>query len=135
MPDNSNYEVGYGKPPKSTRFKPGKSGNPNGRPKGSRNFATDLRDVLEMPVPISEGGKRTTMSTQKAALMRLREKALKGDHRALERLLTLALAHDPGEDSKIEQPRLSPEDQAILAGVLKRNGIKRSAETVGDDDE
>ena len=31
------YEVGYGKPPQATRFQPGKSGNPKGRPKGSRN--------------------------------------------------------------------------------------------------
>ena len=31
------YEVGYGKPPKDTRFKPGQSGNPSGRPKGATN--------------------------------------------------------------------------------------------------
>ena len=31
------HEVGYGKPPKAHRFKPGRSGNPRGRPKGSRN--------------------------------------------------------------------------------------------------
>jgi len=31
------YEVGYGKPPKQTRFAAGKSGNPKGRPKGAKN--------------------------------------------------------------------------------------------------
>jgi hypothetical protein len=34
------YNVGYGKPPVQTRFRKGQSGNPKGRGKGSRNFAT-----------------------------------------------------------------------------------------------
>ena len=33
----ANFEVGYGKPPAKTRFRPGQSGNPKGRPKGSKN--------------------------------------------------------------------------------------------------
>jgi hypothetical protein len=33
---NSNYEIGYGKPPKHTQFKKGRSGNPNGRSRGLR---------------------------------------------------------------------------------------------------
>ena len=40
------YEVGYGKPPKSGQFKPGQSGNPKGRPKGAKNFKTELATVL-----------------------------------------------------------------------------------------
>ena len=36
LPPPPKYEVGYGKPPAGTRFKPGQSGNPAGRPKGSR---------------------------------------------------------------------------------------------------
>ena len=37
------YKVGYKRPPVSTRFKPGSSGNPKGRPKGQRNFKTIMR--------------------------------------------------------------------------------------------
>ena len=36
-PASDGYEVGYAKPPAENRFKPGQSGNPNGRPRGSRN--------------------------------------------------------------------------------------------------
>ncbi len=31
------YRIGYCKPPKRTQFKKGRSGNPKGRKKGSRN--------------------------------------------------------------------------------------------------
>ncbi len=42
----SDYEVGYGKPPRHTRFQPGRSGNPRGRPKDTKNLKTDLIEEL-----------------------------------------------------------------------------------------
>ena len=42
----SDEDVGYGKPPKANQFKPGKSGNPKGRPKGARSEATMLVELL-----------------------------------------------------------------------------------------
>ena len=91
------YEVGRGKPPMHTRFKPGQSGNPKGRPKGVRNFRTDVQATLKAPVKVSRDGKRRKLSTQEAALLRLREKALSGDARALDRLLGLAQAYNNEE--------------------------------------
>jgi hypothetical protein len=38
--------VGYGRPPAATRFKPGQSGNPKGRPRG-RSLTTILRQSLD----------------------------------------------------------------------------------------
>ena len=84
---SEDYEIGYGKPPTHTQFRQGQSGNPKGRPKGSSNFSTDVKAALQTPVRVNSGGRPRTVSTQEAALMRLREKALKGDARALDRLL------------------------------------------------
>ena len=51
------YEVGYRKPPKATQFKQGQSGNPHGRPKGTKNLKTDLIEELGEHITLSEGGK------------------------------------------------------------------------------
>lgn len=107
-------DVGYGRPPKQTRFKPGKSGNPRGRPKGRNNFSTDLKATLKSTVQITEKGKPKRISTQKAALMRLREKALSGDTRALDRLIDLARIHNDEELVEAASVSLAPSDQAIL---------------------
>ena len=42
--------VGYKRPPINTRFKPGTSGNPQGRPTGVRNFKTELRELAREPL-------------------------------------------------------------------------------------
>jgi Family of unknown function (DUF5681) len=90
-------EVGYRNPPLGGRFQPGQSGNPRGRPRGSRNFRTDLKSTLSKPVKVNQDGKPRKISTQAAALLRLREKALGGDPRALDRLISLAQTHNNEE--------------------------------------
>ncbi|MBP0113867.1 DUF5681 domain-containing protein [Bradyrhizobium vignae] len=113
MANKSDKGSGYGRPPLHTRFKPGQSGNPRGRPKGSLNFTTDLKNVLLAPVALNDAGRSRRVTTQKAALLRLREKALKGDVKALDRLLSYAMAMSVGsaEETATSVP---PEDQAIL---------------------
>ena len=58
MADKSD-KIGYGRPPVHSRFKPGQSGNPRGRPKGSLNFETDLKRTLQAPVTLNEWGQAT----------------------------------------------------------------------------
>jgi hypothetical protein len=112
------YEVGYGRPPTRTQFQPGQSGNPAGRRKGVRNLKTDVKRTLATPVKVKEGGRTRTRSTQEAALMVLREKALRGDQRALDRIVELAmrLNNDQAEVSPTEP--LAADDQAILAAFV-----------------
>lgn len=106
MTDESDaYEVGYGKPPKDTRFAPGKSGNPAGRPKrvkrasSSRDPRLDatrraLIERAERPVTILEGGKRKKVSTIEAVHGALVNTALKGGVLAQRTLLELFAKED-----------------------------------------
>jgi uncharacterized protein DUF5681 len=112
--DKNNFEIGYGRPPRHSRFATGQSGNPRGRQKGVRNLANDVKRTLEVPVRLTDQGKTRRVSTQEAVLLRLREKALKGDARAIDRLVDLARTYNFDEaGSGTEQP-ISTEDQAIL---------------------
>jgi hypothetical protein len=109
----SSTGTGYGNPPIESQFKPGQSGNPRGRPKGILNFATDLKRTLEAPITLNDGGKTKRVSTQKAVLLRMREKALKGDARALDRLLDFARIFSVGP-TEATTKIVSADDQAIL---------------------
>lgn len=72
------YPVGYGRPPKSTRFPTGTSGNPNGRPRGSR---TELpyEAVLGQIVTMYEDGVPRQVNAAEALLLQLAKRGLEGD--------------------------------------------------------
>lgn len=120
MSNGTEYEVGYRKPPKHAQFKKGRSGNPKGRPKGSRNFSTDVKATLSRPVRLTENGRQRTVSTQLASLARLREKALSGDNKALDKLLDLARMHNDEEMADAAAATLTPSDSAILEDYTAR---------------
>jgi Family of unknown function (DUF5681) len=96
------YEVGYGKPPKHSRFKSGKSGNPKGRPKGNKNLRSIVRDTLFKTVKVTEDGQVRTMNRVEAIVTGLVAKGLKGDIRASESVLRLANQNFP-PSGEIEQ--------------------------------
>src|SRR5271170_7569864 len=67
----SNYQVGYAKPPHKTRFEKGKSGNPAGRVKGSKNVSKLLLQALGEPVVVNENGKRKRITKGEAMIKQL----------------------------------------------------------------
>jgi len=79
----SNYEIGYGKPPKASQFPTGKSGNPKGRPKGTKSAESIAKDLFFKPVTVTQNGKPTKMPVIAALLARLLATAMKGDHKAI----------------------------------------------------
>ena len=83
------YEVGYGKPPHNTRFKKGQSGNPRGRPSGSKNLSTLLSEALNEPVIVTENGRRRKVSKREAIIKQLVNQSANGDWRAVKLLLDI----------------------------------------------
>lgn len=113
-PEDRSEQVGYGKPPKHSQFKKGQSGNSKGRPKGVKNFQTEVDAVLRSKVTVTHGGKSKKVGTVEAALLRLREKALKGDPRALDRLLSLAREVSDISNAHSRERKLSKIETDIL---------------------
>jgi Family of unknown function (DUF5681) len=108
--------VGYARPPTSSQFQPGQSGNPQGRPKGVRNASSMARDALERTINVK--GKKTTV--RKAAYRRLGDRAVAGDAKALDYLLSLESDERlPGSDHAQAQP-LSVKDLELLQGFFDR---------------
>ena len=82
--------VGYRKPPRSTRFKKGRSGNPKGRPpRGSQDsdVLVLLRSALNESVTVQENGERKTITKAEAIVKQLVNKSASGDARAMQMLL------------------------------------------------
>jgi hypothetical protein len=89
MPINrkSNYQVGYAKPPQKTRFEKGKSGNPSGRVKGSKNVSKLLLQALSEPVMVNENGQRKRITKGEAMIKQLVNRGAAGDARSIQLLL------------------------------------------------
>ncbi len=113
------YEVGYGKPPKETQFRKGQSGNPKGRPKGSRNLFTRLSSALIEKVSITENGRRKTITKWDAACKQLANRSAAGDLAAA-RLVLSVLSQVESNDQAVGL-MLTPEmDQALAKSLLAR---------------
>ena len=121
-------KVGPGNPPRHTRFKPGESGNPKGRPKGSKNFATILQQQLRKMVTITVDGKPKRVAVQEVIARRLATDSMKGTTKAMELLIRLTSTksyEDAGKDAVSET--VLPDKDAL------RRIHKRIAKLVGEE--
>jgi hypothetical protein len=122
MPEDSkegNYKVGYGKPPRQTQFQKGQSGNPKGRPRGSRNLATLIESELKQPVLVNENGRRRRITKQEALVKHLVNKAVSGNRQLIQLLLNeIRLIEGRGESSGAAP--LEEADQQVLRQLHER---------------
>ncbi|AXI43281.1 hypothetical protein C1J02_16085 [Sulfitobacter sp. SK011] len=110
MDEDKDYEVGYGKPPRATRFRKGHSGNPKGRPRQARGVRTLLETALSKKITINEAGRKSQVSKSEALILSLITKAIKGDIRAAAQVLRLME----------EQEIVHQQDEGITINVIDR---------------
>ena len=118
------YEVGYRKPPRHTRFNKGQSGNPKGRPGGAKNLSTLLSEALNEPVIVAENGGRRTISKRQAIIKQLVNQSAKGDWRATKLLLDIQLDIEHRSEPQTAESSFSAADEKVIAQLkarLRRN--------------
>lgn len=129
---DGDYEVGYGRPPKHSRWRKGQSGNAKGRPKGSLSLGAVMDRELRRTVRVQENGKAAQVTMLELLVRTTLAAAAKGDNKARSLALALIERHTPSEAAETSaEGSLSPEDQQVLEAFLAE------ARTLagGDDDQ
>ena len=126
------YEVGYGKPPAHTRFKPGMSGNPKGKQKGSRSFRTTINSALNEKVRVTTPRGPKRMTKLEALVATSLNNALRGDAKAVDQVLRMA--REAGmTDEDVEKLDAAAMQQLNAADmlILERHGLPAGRVTGG----
>jgi uncharacterized protein DUF5681 len=117
--NESVYEVGHGRPPAEYRFKKGQSGNPKGRPRGSKNLMTLMEHELEQQVPVQEGGQRRKITKREAMVKQLINKAVLGDLKTFLFLLPHIQEAEAREQARRERTSLDHEKLSLLEQAVR----------------
>lgn len=125
--DNGSYEVGYGKPPKATRFVKGQRGNPKGRPKGSKNLNTIVDKIGRQRVTVTGNGSSRSISKLEATVIQLTNQAASGDLRAIRELLHLHKLVAESRQVDLPSPLAHERDKMVMDNIVKR--IRQVEET------
>jgi hypothetical protein len=130
--DDLEEAVGYCRPPRRTQFQKGQSGNPKGRPRGSRSLAAVLTEVLTEKVTVTENGKRRRITKLQVASTQLVNKAATGNVAAMRLLMALVqLVESKAEPAAGSTLDLGEADQMVMKQLFARmQGLGK-----GSDDE
>lgn len=112
-------EIGYGKPPKKSRFKPGTSGNPKGRPKRfSKSIVNVIDETLEARIEVRENGKLRAISARELTVKSFVDQAVSGDIEAAS--LILGILGNPDRFG----------ERAVMQ-IVVHNGLPEAFQTSG----
>jgi len=111
--------VGKGRPPRATRFRPGQSGNPRGRPRRARGLGGLLATALREKVEAKENGRKRRLTKLEAAVTQLVNRAAKGDQRATQFVFAL-LGDEHSRPAPHPPERIGPADALVVAELVRR---------------
>ena len=127
-------KVGYCRPPRATRFRPGQSGNPRGRPRKPKPIQDLLATELRRRVAIRENGREQKVQKLELVVKRLVHDAIQGNYPAVRLLIDLIKVTEEGSDPGLvdrTMKALIAEDQEIMA----RYQLAGDASAVGGGDD
>ncbi len=118
-PPSGEYEVGYGRPPRASRWKKGQSGNPNRRRPARTHGTVEMIDrFFSAPVAITVNGEEKKVSTLAAIILQLWLKEITGDRRALDVRLKYETFARANSEIKVEMIFVdSAYTQALATGL------------------
>ena len=123
--DRDDYQVGYGKPPRHTQFAKGQSGNPRGRPSGSKNLATLVSEALNEMVIVAEDGGRRKITKGRAIVTQIVNKSAKADWRAIKILLDIVREIEGRVEPEAAESSFSAADEKVIAQIKARWHAKK----------
>ena len=135
---------GYGNPPEHSQFKPGQSGNPKGRPKGSRSLRKIWETVSNEKITLSENGETSKITKREAFVRRLFQKAIDGNPQAISKALEIDQKFEIVEQivGRMHDPdALDAEDRAEIEAYMAErrlgddSGLADDGEISGGDDD
>lgn len=125
--EEADYVTGFGKPPTSSQFAKGKSGNPAGRPKGARSMRTLLQELLDQPVTISIKGVPRQVPAKQAVLTRLMSQALTGKTQDAALFVGLIKTTLPEQFAEEPDDALSADEAKLLEAIATKMLMARDA--------
>lgn len=120
---DTGYVVGYKKPPVGSRFEPGVSGNPKGRPKSAKGLHTIVRNTLTQKIAVRTPNGEKRISRIEAAVQKTLELAMKGNPRALAQLLKLYEQAVP--EPKLMQDLAQPEEDLTATDIATLEELRQ----------
>jgi hypothetical protein len=124
--ENTSYDVGYGKTPKSTRFRKGQSGHSRGRNRGDENIMSIFKRVVSKRVKVGNGDKSATMTLAEAVIFANYKAALQRNPLAMSNIFRLAEESgemiDVTDKKQVGQPMAFPKRSASTEEFLAQFG-------------